>query len=597
MHAAQVDLGGVVAVLSRHLYSTPDVVVRELVQNAKDSITRRRLGDSAAPSGHIHVATGSHTLAFTDNGAGLTAEEVHRHLATVGAGGTRELRAASGSDELIGLFGLGFLTAFVVAERVTVTTTAVSTPFETWRYVSTEPTAYTLEPAPRRPVGTVVELHLRSDANHLAQTAVVRQLLVRYCGLLDATITLDDDSSSLTMVPPWRAPGDVEEAERLRYASTQDERFTPIVTLPVNEAAWGRPDADLAGLLWVHDGSTYGSTDNRHLAVYVRGMLLDPDARELVPRWAGFVSGAIESTSLTPTASRERLQEDADHLVAKLAVEAALVDGLVEVARSHPAAWRRVLRRHNELLLGAALCDDRLFRLLAADLTVPTSRGDLTVAGLRHGQRLHVALTSDGGFEDMLFRALGVAVARGDRYGVLAFLRRYAAGHGLEMVEVGSDKAADQLFSPAMLDPDDHRWIAAELGGDHELVAARFSPPLLPFVVIRDADAELKARIEADDLDAVAGRASLALARLHTSATPGGATTRLVVNVACPTVALLLAARREHPAAATRAVTILRLVRVLMEAGDRGRGGEADVLGALTDAAAVLDGLLLEGAP
>ncbi|MBZ4270742.1 hypothetical protein LAM69_22945, partial [Mycobacterium tuberculosis] len=83
-----------------------------------------------------------------------------------------------------------------------------------------------------------------------------------------------------------------------------ERRFEPLCTIAVEPTA----DSDLKGLLWVHDARTYGTSDNRNLTVVVRGMMLDDDARELLPGWAGFIGGVVESTRLTPTASREDLQ-------------------------------------------------------------------------------------------------------------------------------------------------------------------------------------------------------------------------------------------------------------------------------------------------
>jgi HSP90 family molecular chaperone len=123
LQKTQVDLSGLMRVLSEALYSTPFVVIRELVQNCHDSCTRRQLEYSRVFEPMIEVRTQAQTLIFTDNGAGLTEAEIHSYLATVGTGYTRKLRdqarennelAATSersvdesSDALIGYFGLG----------------------------------------------------------------------------------------------------------------------------------------------------------------------------------------------------------------------------------------------------------------------------------------------------------------------------------------------------------------------------------------------------------------------------------------------------------------------------------------------------------
>jgi molecular chaperone HtpG len=147
------------------------------------------------------------------------------------------------------------------------------------------------------------------------------------------------------------------------------------------------------------------------VAVFVRGMLIDDDARELLPRWAGFVGGVVESAELLPTASREDVQRGPAFEAAAARLTTELLNGLAEVARTQPEAWHRVLVRHNEALLGAAIADDRLFRLAADDLVVPTSEGDLPARTLfaRGEGKAYVSLSLHDGFEEMLCRALKVA--------------------------------------------------------------------------------------------------------------------------------------------------------------------------------------------
>ncbi|NEL42086.1 MAG: molecular chaperone HtpG, partial [Xanthomonas perforans] len=90
------------------------------------------------------------------------------------------------------------------------------------------------------------------------------------------------------------------------FAARFERNFEPLCCMPVR----AEEGSDAVGLLWVQDGATYGTSDNRNLSVFLRGMLLDDNARELLPPWAGFIGGVIESNRLTPTASREDLQRD-----------------------------------------------------------------------------------------------------------------------------------------------------------------------------------------------------------------------------------------------------------------------------------------------
>ncbi|NEL79956.1 MAG: molecular chaperone HtpG, partial [Xanthomonas perforans] len=150
----------------------------------------------------------------------------------------------------------------------------------------------------------------------LAQEARLREILSRYCALLREPIWIGSDTQAINPEPPpWRMHDavplhPVQAWRRQReFAARFERNFEPLCCMPVR----AEEGSDAVGLLWVQDGATYGTSDNRNLSVFLRGMLLDDNARELLPPWAGFIGGVIESNRLTPTASREDLQRDATY--------------------------------------------------------------------------------------------------------------------------------------------------------------------------------------------------------------------------------------------------------------------------------------------
>jgi molecular chaperone HtpG len=380
--------------------------------------------------------------------------------------------------------------------------------------------------------------------------------------------------------PPWRKSGEPHPVrarkERYDFAARFERRFAPICTIdlaPPKNAPPGGSDA--RGLLWVQDGATFGTSDNRNLSVFVRGMLLDDDARELLPSWAGFVGGVIESDRLTPTASREDLQRDEHWTSTARAISGALVHGLEGVARKEPEAWRRVLSRHNEALLGAALCAPRLFDLLADDLTVPTSEGDLPARTIleRGKRKAYVSLATRGGFEEMLFRALKVPIAVGTRYAVVPFLERYTERRGGTVVQLGTQAGNQQVFREANLDAEARKFLEDALARKGQrLVAARFVPIDLPLVLVPDREVELKKRLESDEADKRIATAALGLARLYTKKVDDRVSADLYVNLDSPAIQALLAAREDASRAATGA-RLLRALAALMSGGGEGVPG------------------------
>ena len=130
-HEIQIQLSGLIELLANNLYAEPDVLVREMVQNAHDFILRRIVvceGDTPPPQIRIRIDPVAATIRFSDNGSGLTEPEIHDYLSTIGRSGTRELkemlqaRNRSAATDLIGQFGIGLLSAFTAAHAVEVRT-------------------------------------------------------------------------------------------------------------------------------------------------------------------------------------------------------------------------------------------------------------------------------------------------------------------------------------------------------------------------------------------------------------------------------------------------------------------------------------------
>ncbi|MEG8113880.1 ATP-binding protein [Escherichia marmotae] len=600
-YSTEVNLNGLIEVLSKHLYSTPVVAVRELVQNGHDAIVRRRIEQPDAPKDNlirVVADVAKSTITISDTGAGLTESEIHGFLATVGVGYTRMLRQQDDDTGLIGMFGLGFLSAFVLAKEVTVLTTSWQTPDQSWKYHSTDGQKYTVTPHQNSAPGTQVILTLKEEYSHLASNNLLNRVLSRYCILLHEPVYVGDASEPVNKLqPPWRevAPEGVTmhralvQRKNLAFAAQFESSFEPICTIPVVPAGM----SDAVGILWIQDGATYGTSDNRNLSLFLRGMLLDDEARELLPPWAGFIGGVIESSKLTPTASREDLQRDETWVAVQEALKESLISGLSDLAQNQPEIWRRVLMRHNEALLGAALCDDRLFDLLKDRLQVPTSKGALLAKDLRINNSIHILLSRDGGFEEMLFHILQRPVARGDRYAVVPFLRRWALLYHCRIIEVGTQTGNEQLFSLAELPEEQVAYLEEQLCDGEQLIISRFEPAVLPLVVTPDREAELKQILEQDDADKRISTAALMLARQFTSQIQKTKTSSLYINFNNPCVMQLVTAlqHQQQPVAALRLLKSLKVI--LCSSGNKEQ--QWDLHQALEDFTQVIPVLINQG--
>lgn len=540
----QINLSGLLEVLGKNLYSTPVVVVRELVQNAHDACVRRKVEGSwqGEPEIRVIADAGKNTLQINDNGSGLTREEIIDFLATIGSGYTRVLRNRTEDESAVGYFGLGFLTAYVVADEVEFYTTSYQDETKTWRFSSKGGQQYSIDSTSTRSVGSEVILHLKNTFNDLSDYELLESIIRKYCCLLPINIYLGDDDEPINRIDvPWRMRAADHSELRLSKASLEfaelfDHSFEPIVSIaiPFNEKV------SINGILWIQDGSYYASSDNRITTIFIRSMHITDECKELLPEWAGFIGCVIDCKSLTPTASRESVQQDEEFNQVKAYIKHVLIEAIVDIAKNQKAVWRRLQSRHNQSLLGASISDAALFDAMHHELTLPTSEGELTAKEIsqRSGDnKLRVVMEEAGGFEYLISRSLGIPVIYGYRFAVMAFCRDLVNSGDYSLVTLGSKDNKDALFpehSVEEAERDDFIQYFYQEGV--KLSVSHFKPECLPIVKVLDQDALLKKRIESDEMDKHIGSATMMMARSFTDSLDVEHEAYVYVNYANPVI-------------------------------------------------------------
>ncbi|MEU5563060.1 HSP90 family protein [Micromonospora musae] len=384
-HTFQVDLRGVVDLLSHHLYGSPRVYLRELLQNAVDAITARRTSDPDAPA-LIRVEppelTGDGTLRVHDTGIGLTEAQVHELLATIGRSSKRDELGFSRHD-FLGQFGIGLLSCFLVAEEIRVFTRHGDQPTVCWTGYSDG--RYTVEPAPpgggRSEPGTTVTLVPRRDADQWFATPTVTDLARLFGSLLPVTVRVGDAVTTVG-APPWpTTPGTpVDRPALIRYAR-ETLGFDPFDVLPLSV-----PEAGLTGAAFILPEPVNPAVRAGH-RVYLKRMLLTEHADGLLPDWAFFAHCVVDASELRPTASREALYEDTLLNSAREALGDQVRGWLVRLAKHHPRRLAEFLQIHHLGVKALALHDDEMLRLVDQWWPMDTNVGTLTLAEFRqrHG--------------------------------------------------------------------------------------------------------------------------------------------------------------------------------------------------------------------
>lgn len=377
----KVDMEGIIQIMGSALYSRPESAVRELIQNGHDAIVRRRQTDLSF-QGRIDIRQipEEGIIEVHDDGFGLNEEDAEKYLGTLGIGLTGLLKgehpnsqADKGSQqELIGMFGIGLFSAFMLASRMVVESRRVDSD-QAIRWDASGGTEIELSSHDREEVGTTIRLYLKPQFAHYAQNPeAIETVLKEYTDFLPIPIYLNGSSARTNVIhASWFEATPDEEAIELELATYFDETPLDVIPIQINEPS-------ISGALYVSPQRTPGFSNSAVVTSTLRRMVISQNIRGLLPRWASFLRGVVELRECSPTASREDLVKNAQFYRAAAAIEARVFERFEQLAREEPARLQSVLTWHRYTFAGAALSEPRLRALLRHTYQFPTSQGQLT---------------------------------------------------------------------------------------------------------------------------------------------------------------------------------------------------------------------------
>ncbi len=377
-HRFQVHLSGLIELLSHHLYSGPAVFIRELLQNGVDAI-RARQGIEPTHAGRIQIELFDErepaTLLFQDNGVGLTEEEVHRFLATIGESSKRGEDLIRPTDYL-GQFGIGLLSCFMVCDEVVLISRSAKpgdhSPVE-WRG-RTDGTYSVRVLEQSVPVGTQIFLRAKPSAAEFFQAQRLVSMCQHYGCFLEPEISLvaEGGSQRISVEPPWQEElhSSVGLQRAIGYArETFEQDFFDAILLKSRSG-------QVEGVGFVMAHPVHAGTRQSH-RVYLKRMLLSTGAENLLPEWGFFVRCVLNANALTPTASRESFYEDRALALTRAELGDCLRSYLINLARTDPRRLNHFLDIHHLAIKALAVEDDQCLEVFANWLPFETSLGTM----------------------------------------------------------------------------------------------------------------------------------------------------------------------------------------------------------------------------
>jgi len=344
----QTEVGQLLEIVAGSLYSNREVFLRELVSNASDACDKLRyaaLTDaSLAPSQDFAITLKSNpkakTLSISDNGIGMSHSDLLDTLGTIAKSGTGAFIEALKADEkdktsLIGQFGVGFYSAFMVASQVDVLTRKAGEK-EAWLWQSDGKGAFTIAPAERGASGTTVTLHLKKDAKEFAEEARIRHIIKTYSEHISFPVKLGDDILNAAEAL-WTRPAKDITAEQYNefYRHTSNAYDDPWHVMH-NKVEGTLNHTSLLFVPASQPFDLFEPERKSHVKLYVNRVYITETTKDLIPAYLRFLRGVVDSQDLSLNVSREMLQSDPQLAKIKTSITKKVLSELKKKATKAP---------------------------------------------------------------------------------------------------------------------------------------------------------------------------------------------------------------------------------------------------------------------
>ena len=388
----QTEVGQLLDIVAGSLYSNREIFLRELVSNASDACDKLRYETLTNPSLAIssdqlsvslEINKKAKTLSISDNGIGMNHGDLLETLGTIARSGTGAFleslkEGEKGELGLIGKFGVGFYSAFMVAETVDVLTRKAGEE-KSWQWSSDGKGQFTIEPGEREESGTTVVLHLKKDAKEFLEEARVHHIVKTYSDHISFPVTLGAETLNSASAIWTRAPKDVTEEQHTEFYHHTSHAFDkPWLTLH------SRVEGSVSHTSLLYVPSTapfdlYDAERKSHVKLYVSRVFISENTKGLVPSYLRFLRGVVDSEDLTLNVSREMLQSDPKLAKIKTALSKKVIGALKKKASKAPEEYAHFWENFGAVLKEGLIEDPSLRdKLLEICRFSSTQNGELT---------------------------------------------------------------------------------------------------------------------------------------------------------------------------------------------------------------------------
>jgi molecular chaperone HtpG len=379
----QIHTENIFPIIKKAVYSGHEVFLRELVSNGVDAISKRRMAAMAGdctegPEGliSIRIDREAKTLTISDNGIGMTADEVKRYINQVAFSSAEDFleKYKSESDAIIGHFGLGFYSSFMVAKQVELVTRSAREGSEAVRWCCDGSPSFSLEASERSEPGTDVILHLMEEELEYIEPARIRTLITTYCDFLPVAVQLEGETVNKRESPWRKSPRDLSDNDYIElYRYLYPFQGDPLLWVHLNTDY----PYNLQGILYFPKSSGRADWEKGEIKLYCNNVFVSDSIKEVVPRYLLPLRGVIDSPDIPLNVSRSALQTDRRVRSIGGFVAKKVADRLKQLHRDEPKRYAEIWESLAPFIKIGAMEDDK-FAEQVADLVL---FGTTAVAG------------------------------------------------------------------------------------------------------------------------------------------------------------------------------------------------------------------------
>ncbi len=405
----QIHTENIFPIIKKAVYSGHEVFLRELVSNGVDAISKRRMASMAGDCSEgaegkisIRIDREAKTLTISDNGIGMTADEVKRYINQVAFSSAEDFleKYKQESDAIIGHFGLGFYSSFMVAKQVELVTRSARGESEAVRWSCDGSPNFSLEAAERSEPGTDVILHLMEEEEEYIEPARIRTLITTYCDFMPVEVQLEGETVNKREAPWRKSPRELSDEDYIElYRYLYPFQGDPLLWVHLNTDY----PYNLQGILYFPKSTGRADWEKGEIKLYCNQVFVSDSIKEVVPRYLLPLRGVIDSPDIPLNVSRSALQTDRRVRSIGNFVAKKVGDRLKELHRDEPKRYAEIWESLAPFIKIGAMEDekfaDQVAELVLFGTTAAAAEGDNADPIAAEGGK---AFTTLGGYRSRL---------------------------------------------------------------------------------------------------------------------------------------------------------------------------------------------------